>query len=344
MYVGVVGLNHRLADLKLRELLAKCSARRFGAGQSLHLHHEFILLSTCNRTEIYFSSPDLTETHNYILNILRREIDLDFDQKLYSFFHGDCFQHLVRVTSGLDSAIVFETEIQGQVKVAYEQACRYKSFSFDMHYLFQKSLKVAKKVRGEVQQERGVPDIEHAIYNTGCYFFRETRRKKILFVGASAINLKILHFFKNKEVGDITLCNRTDETANKVAEKYPITILKWSSLKEWVNFDWVIFGTKSPSHLIDGKALRSSCTRDHSKLIIDLSVPRNVDPEMAKEAGIALFNIDQINRMVNVRKKQVQSLVDQAENFVSYSSTKQVAIFHEKQRGRAMMVKAIQGV
>src|SRR3954466_9975105 len=106
MRVGVVGINHKLADLKLRETLAKACQRRFSAGNSLHGNHSFVLLSTCNRTEAYFTSYELAETHTYLLNILRQEVFEEFDHKLYSFFGSDCFAHLARVTAGLDSAII----------------------------------------------------------------------------------------------------------------------------------------------------------------------------------------------------------------------------------------------
>src|SRR4051812_9744096 len=120
MRVGIVGINHKLADLKLRERLAKACQKRFGPFQAVHGDHHFILLSTCNRTEVYFSSDDLAATHSYLLSILRTDVEEEFDHKLYSYFGTDCFSHLTRVTSGLDSAIIAETEIQGQVKTAYE--------------------------------------------------------------------------------------------------------------------------------------------------------------------------------------------------------------------------------
>src|SRR5262245_20986881 len=117
MKVGVVGINHKLADLKLREQLAKNCQKCFGSLRAVNEHHHFILLSTCNRTEIYFSSEDLTTTHTYLLSILRMEVEGEFDHKLYSYFGVDSFCHLTRVTLGLDSAIIGETEIQGQVKL-----------------------------------------------------------------------------------------------------------------------------------------------------------------------------------------------------------------------------------
>ena len=86
MRVGIVGINHKLADLKLREHLAKTCQRRFGSGCALHGDHSFVLLSTCNRTEVYFSSDDLPATHTYLLNILRNDVSEEFNQKLYSYF------------------------------------------------------------------------------------------------------------------------------------------------------------------------------------------------------------------------------------------------------------------
>ncbi len=136
MRVGLIGINHKLADLKLRELLAYACQKRFGPVFSTHENHSFVLLSTCNRTEVYFSSEDLTNTHNYLLSILRQEVKYEFEQKLYSFFGYDCFFHLSRVTAGLDSAIVAETEIQGQVKTAYDNAQEFSQLPSDLHFLF----------------------------------------------------------------------------------------------------------------------------------------------------------------------------------------------------------------
>lgn len=335
MHVGVIGLNHRLADLALRELLAITCQRRFGPGCSMHVGHQFVLLSTCNRTEIYFSSDDLTEAHKYVLGILRQDIDSDFEQKLYSFFDEDCFQHLARVTSGLDSAILFETEIQGQVKVAYERASEYSIQSHHLHFLFQKCLSLAKKVRSEIPLERGVPDIEHAILTMGRQFFEKIEQRRILFIGASAINLKILQFLKSKNIKAITLCNRTEKTALEVAERYGVGMLPWNELHQWENFEWVIFGTKAPHYLITKCQTKSVI--GSKKLVIDLCVPRNVDPTLGKDSRISLYNIDQINRMVKMRKKQTRAVVEGAEAVVAESSMRQVAIFRKKEEARSSL-------
>lgn len=330
MRIGIVGINHKLADLKLRELLARVCQRRFGAGNALHEGHIFVLLSTCNRTEVYFSSDDLTETHTYLLNILRQEVAEDFDQKLYSYFGHDCFLHLSRVTAGLDSAIVAETEIQGQVKIAYESAVEYTKLPSDLHYLFQKSLKIGKQVRSEILIKPGMPDLEHAVYNVGTHMFKTPEHAKILFIGASDINRKILAFLKGKNLHNITVCNRSQDHANKIAESHAVSVLDWQEIATWHLYDWIIFGTKAPDHLITKDSIPSN--RMGQKLIIDLCVPRNVEPTLAKDPRITLLNIDQINRTLKIRHQRLNHALDHAEQLVTEATKQHVEIFQQKER------------
>jgi glutamyl-tRNA reductase len=332
MRIGIIGINHKLADLKLREQLAKACQRRFGAGNALHGDHSFVLLSTCNRTEIYFASKSLPDSHSYILNILRNEVQEEFDHKLYSYFGIDCFSHLSRVTAGLDSAIVAETEIQGQVKAAYESTLPYIALPPDLHYLFQKSLKIGKQVRSQLQLGRGMPDLQHAVLQIGTQHFPEPQKARILFVGASEINLKILRFFLSKELKQITLCNRSQKTAEGLARDLKINTLLWEDFAAWQRFDWVIFGTKSPDLLLTSANLPSPC--GNKKLLIDLCVPRNVDPSLAKDPHITLMNIDQINRTLSIRAQKMNHSLHQAEEIILTQTHRQVSLFHTRGAAR----------
>lgn len=332
MRVGVLGINHKLANLELRELLAKTCQKRLSPFHSIQ-EHSFILLSTCNRTEIYFSSEDLASTHSYLLNILRDDVNDDcFDQKLYSYFGQDCLYHLSRVTAGLDSAIVAETEIQGQVKTAYEIAQEYNKLPFEMHYLFQKSLGIAKKVRNFLPTKPGLPNIEHAIYQTGQYLFDEIHQTKVLFIGASTINEKILSHLRSKQMANISLCNRTEEKGLRLADKHSIPFIPWKNLHTWQKFDWIILGTKSSDFLINNHDLSENAHT--KKLIIDLCVPRNADPALAKHPLITLLNIDQINRRLKIRRQQLLNSLEVAEEMVSQSIQQQIQLFHEKEKNR----------
>jgi glutamyl-tRNA reductase len=339
MRIGVVGINHKLADLQLRELLARACERRFAAGRSLHAHHAYVLLSTCNRTEIYFSSEELADSHSYLLKILRQEVNQDFDQKLYSFFGIDCFLHLCRVTAGLDSAIVAETEIQRQVKAAYEATSQYLTLPSELHYLFQKALKIAKQVRTKLPLKPGLPDLEHAILNAGTLLFDKPASEiKILFVGASDINIKILRFLKSKQYHNITLCNRTKERAEALTHPHNLQLLDWRHLQNWPQFDWIVFGTKSPDTLIFPHDLYAPLISP--KLLIDLSVPRNISPELSMMPNLSLLNIDQINRSLQTRHHAFTQMLIQAEQQVHESTKTHVHLFHQKSRGGLRLATA----
>lgn len=325
MRVGVIGINHKLADLQLRERLAQVGQRCFMPG-SFHGDHIFILLSTCNRTEVYFSSDDLAGTHSYLLHVLREGVaEEDFDQKVYSYFGFDCFLHLARVTAGLDSAIIAETEIQGQVKSAYEHAAACMTLPRELHYLFQKALKIGKKVRTELPMGRGMPDLEHAVFNAGKHFFTDPAETKVLFVGASDVNCKILSFLKSKQLTTITLCNRSLEHAKEISTVHQTHVMEWKHLARWHLYDWVIFGTKSPHPLVKG--LPEECVG--RKLIIDLCVPRNVDPKVGRDARVTLLNIDQINRILRVRKQQISHLLTQAEDLIATTATRYLSRYQK---------------
>lgn len=306
MRIGVIGINHKLADLSMRDTLARACQRRFSPDRSTHGNHTCILLSTCNRTEIYFSSLDLPQTHTYLLGVLRNEVEGEFDQKLYSYFGYDCFLHLARVTAGLDSALVAETEIQGQVKSAYEMATAFIDLPSELHFLFQKALKIGKQIRSALPNKPGLPQLEHAILAAGQRVFKEDLGAKILFVGASGINQKILGLLKTRRYSNITICNRTLSKAEQLAEQYKVQLLPWQQLENWSNFDWIICGTKSPRPLI--RSQRGMCSE---KLIIDLSVPRNVEPEL--EAHNQVLNIDQLNLSLAHKRQFLAEALAKAE-------------------------------
>lgn len=327
MRVGVLGINHKLANLNLRELVARACQRRFALGGSTEGETALILLTTCNRTEIYFSSKDLVNTHQFLLQIFREELENGSDQKVYSFFGPDCFHHLARVTAGLDSAIIGETEIQGQVKSAYESALSSFAFPSDIHFLFQNALKIGKKVRTAFNLERGFPDLQHALFQLGELLFPASQEVKILFVGASNVNAKIIQHFKTKNIKNMTLTNRSFVSAELMANEHQVQVLSWDQKEQWLEYDWIIFGTKSLQYLLSHEELESI---DKRKVIFDLSVPRNVDPKIKNHPLVNLFNIDQINQFLKKRKQLIQQTLEHAEDLVANESKKNTERFQVK--------------
>lgn len=305
MHVGVIGVNHKVANVSIRELFAKAFLLCFSLNTSFDLYGiSIVTLSTCNRAELYFTAPDLTAAHQQILDILRQEIDEDFEQKCYSFFGKDAFCHLCQVTAGLDSAIIAETEIQGQVKNSYETAAKNTVLPKELHLFFQKALKIAKEVRTGCPVSCAHPDIEHVLFAKVSHFFRN-EMPAVLFVGASEINIKIARFLQKKGCNKLTFTNRTKTTADAIAEKLSCQLVPWTEFRDRIGeFPCIITATKSPYFLITPGLLENQ----EKKLLIDLSVPRNIDPQVEHE----LINIDSLQSLLDERKKALEGTVQRA--------------------------------
>ncbi len=324
MLIGILGINHKSADLPLREKLACACDRLFGSPRFLHHLFSYVLLSTCNRTEIYFHSDDLAETHTYLLNSLRHYIEEEFEHRIYSYFGSDCFFHLARVTAGVDSALIGETEIQGQVKRAYEAASVQRLLASPLHFLFQKCLKIGKQIRATMPSE--LLSIEEAVVNSARTSFQDFRQTKALLIGLSEINHKILHRLKKLQLKEITLCNRTDEKASELANRENFNFLPWAALQEWIHYDWVICGTKSLHFLLFEPTQAIT-----AKLVIDLSVPRNVDPKVGRH--LTLLNVDQLNQVLdNKRRLRAQELARLESHLIAQSVARQLSLFKQREQ------------
>jgi glutamyl-tRNA reductase len=282
--VGVIGINFKTADLELREAVAR-GAESLSEEKRLFFKHPTVLLSTCNRTEIYFSAEDLAEAHSDLLSLLRSQIEAPFEQRLYSYFGIDAFTHLCRVASGLDSAILAETEIQRQVKVAYTKAAAVIRLSPSLHYAFQKSLKVAKEVRSTQFLDRGAPTLFGTMWRLITDVLGDLRKCKVLLIGYSEINRGFASFLSHKGSFDVSLCTRSPE---RIAGAKGREILS-----RWQEYDLIVSAAKAEGYLIEGEGREK-------QLIFDLSVPRTVDPTIQKAA---LFNIEQIDQLIEKRRK-----------------------------------------
>lgn len=333
MIVGVLGINHKCADLGLREKLAKACENSLEE-KLIFQEFSYVILSTCNRTEIYFSSNDLSQTHSILLHILRFDVIGEFEHKLYSYFHSDCFFHLIKVTSGLDSAILLETEIQGQVKQAYEKAQSTSKLSKELHYMFQKSFKIAKYIRSTVTLGRGNPTLEEAALHKVCEHHLQVTDKRILFIGASDINKKLIAYFLRKKLGSLFLCNRTlNESV-----KSQINIIPWKDRSSWVDFSTVIVATKSYDLLLKKEEFKEN---DQKRLLIDLSVPRNIDPLLGNHPCVSLLNIDQLNSWVNDHQKSKTQDIEKVISFIDEAAKRQIANYHTKEKIRDQKIQTI---
>ena len=315
MQVGIVGINHKSSALPLREALAKAFQKAFEQKKG-------VLLSTCNRTEFYFCAHSLAGTQMEILLLLREEMNQCFEHALYSYFGQDCFNHLGRVVSGLDSAIFGESDIQWQVKLAYETARKKRKLPHEIHYLFQKGLKIGKELRSSflmAKKEVPLPFVIQEILEKNQQPVEESQ---ILFIGNSAINRKLISYFQFRGGKKLTLCTRMEK------EEFPnISIEDWSVLEKWDAYDVVICGTYHKNHILE-KSTRSF----QETLLFDLSVPRNIDPKLGAHPDLKLYNIDQIGKLA--QKKSSEKEVALCENVIEKAVQKQMQLFKERKQAK----------
>ncbi len=302
--IGVLGINYKTADLALRESIAR-GAQSLSGEKALFFPHPTILLSTCNRTEIYFSAPDLAAAHSDLLAHLRLQVAESFEHRLYSYFGVDCFFHICRVAAGLDSAIIAETEIQRQVKVAYANS---KKLPSSLHFVFQKALKVSKEIRSDLALKRTAP----TLYGT-LWRLAEWKERKILLVGFSEINRGLISFLIHKGVKNISLC--TQNPMQVWVEG--VRVVSRKVLSVWQEYDVIVCASKADDYLIRGEGREG-------QVIFDLSVPRNVDPNV----GALVYNIEEVNMLIE--QKEAAHSLEQCEAFIWENVVKLVRIYRIK--------------
>jgi len=320
MQVGIIGINHFSSTLSQREMVARVCKEKFSKNK-IALPISYVLLSTCNRTELYFSAAHLTDAHGEILQLLREEIKETFDQCLYSYFGGDCFLHLGRVISGMDSLIFGESDIQRQVKVSYETARKQRKLTPALHYLFQKGLKIGKDMRTAV-----LPS--HARLPVTVFSLVEclqTEEKQVLFIGNSVINRAIIAYFHSKGYRNLTLCTRTESAP------FPFVKMKrWEETESWFEYDAVISGTYHEDYVIK----RNTCKPFTPVALFDLGVPRNIDPSLSRHPNLRLYNIDNLSQMANQTKKTSEKEIELCETMIEKIVERQMELFHRKQQAR----------
>ncbi len=327
MRIGVLGINFKSAEIGIREFVSKACQRRLSPLNETAARLGCILLSTCNRTEIYFSAENLAEAHSELLNLLREEISIPFEHKLYSFFGHDCFLHLAHVTSGLDSAIVAESEIQRQVKDAYEKTLLHYSVSSCVHYLFQKSLKIGKTVRSNLPLAQNQVTIPKVLFETGLQIFKDLSAMPILFIGNSEINRRVIAYFKRRGIEQIALCTRSPQSAAEIATKDRLSLLSWEELSRWQEFPLVICASNAPHYIV-----KNPLDGLKTRLVFDLSVPRNVDPLIAAHPQVTLLNMEELGSLIETRQRKNALEIDKAQAMILDSVQGYLYAFRQKEK------------
>lgn len=314
MALTVVGISHRSAPLAIRERVAFRAAELVETLDGLRVHAPFaeaVLLSTCSRTELYVVERD-DDLVPAVWTFLGARLGEDATQHGYVRRDRDAVSHLFNVAAGLDSMIVGEAQIQGQVRDAWT-LCRPRS-GVVLNRLFQSALQVAGRVRSETGIARGAASVSSAALQLARQIFGSLAGKRAMVLGAGEMAELALECFVNEGVRAAIVANRTHERARELAARYGADAMRfdacWEALAE---VDVLLCSTASPRPVVTPARVAPALERRRGRplCILDIALPRDVDPSVRALEHVFLYDLDDLRAVVtaNVDRRRAETPV-----------------------------------
>ena len=329
MTLLALGINHKTAPVALRERVTFSPDTLDQALDSLlaqPLVQGGVVLSTCNRTELYLSVEQQENLQEQLVKWLCDYHQLSADEvrkSLYWHHDNDAVSHLMRVASGLDSLVLGEPQILGQVKKAYADSHRGHTISSELERMFQKSFSVAKRVRTETDIGASAVSVAFAACTLARQIFESLSTVNVLLVGAGeTIELAARHLREHK-VQKLIIANRTRERAQKLADEVDAEVIGLAEIDaRLAEADIIISSTASPLPVI-GKGMVERALkqrRNQPMLLVDIAVPRDVEPEVGKLPNAYLYSVDDLQAIIDSNMAQRKAAAVQAETIVVQES------------------------
>jgi glutamyl-tRNA reductase len=318
-----LGASHKTASLELREKLALPTGRAARVLGELTDHdgvHEAVALFTCNRTELYLVTDDALEAENAALAILSRQAELrptELIGSLYSLRGREAVEHLFSVTSGLDSMIVGEAEIQGQVKRAYEMALVEGVSGPVSNRLFRDALAAGKRARTETGVARSNVSISTVAVQLAADFLGELADRRVLVIGAGENAELTARALRDRGVETLFVANRRYDRALGLAQRFGGQAITFDDMPhELEKADIVVTSTGAPHQIVGREELEfvAASRMGRPLVMIDLAVPRDIEPSVRDCPGIALYDMDDLQRAV---ARNLDARVAEAEEALS---------------------------
>jgi len=325
-----LGVSHRTAPLELRERLALPEGRAAGVLNELRTSdqiQEAAALSTCNRTELYLVASDPVEAEGAALGVLSRQAEIrptELVGHLYSLRSSEAARHLFRVTAGLDSMILGEAEIQGQVKRAYELALVEGSTGPVLNRLFRGALAAGKRARTETAiGEKGV-SISSVAVELAQRSLGDLTERRVLVIGAGETAELTARALAARGVQTVFIANRHYDRAIGLAQRFGGEAVRIEELPGQLELaDIVVSATNSPHHIVEPDELRQVMEGRASRplLVIDIAVPRDVDPACREIRGVTLHDVDDVQGIVERNASGRETEARQAESVLEAELT-----------------------
>ncbi len=309
----VVGTTHHLAPLELRERFTLDAPRTESLYQAVRAAAtEAFVLGTCNRAELYAVAPAsrAEELHRLLPEAL------GVDPKVFashSFQAADAaaVAHLLEVASGLDSQIIGETEILGQVKESYDDATRRGTVGPALHRLLQKAFQTAKKVRSETAVGRGQVSIGNIAVELSARIYGDISRARILVIGSGEVAEKTATSFISRGARQVTVTSRTLAHAEELAARLPAQTIRWEAHQAVLGrFDIVISGTAAPEYIVHHKVAEAAIRlRPRQPMFyVDLAMPRDVEPSVGDLPNVFRYDLEDLGAIAreNLRAREAE--------------------------------------
>lgn len=343
MSILVVGVNHRSGPLPLLERVTIAPAHLAKAVSGLAQRdnvREAVVLSTCNRTEVYVVAELFHGAYGDVRDLLCELGDLAIDEltpHLYSQHDTAAVTHLFEVAAGLDSAVLGESEILGQVRTAWDIAQQEGAARSTLNQLFRTALAAGKRARTETGIARGTASISHAAVEMITDLSGDLDGRRVLVIGAGAMGEGVAVALRRSGGAEILVANRTADRGASLAERVGGVVVAFDRLAEAIAAaDVIVVGTGAEEAVLtqsvvaEARAARGTARPLH---IVDIGVPRNVDPAVAELAGVSLVDLDDLRDWADrglahraVEAERVRSIVaEEVERFLIESTARQAA-------------------
>ncbi|HTZ48956.1 MAG TPA: glutamyl-tRNA reductase [Verrucomicrobiae bacterium] len=326
MEIALIGVSHRTASIELRERLAFRVDQACEAADQLRARgvlKETLVLSTCNRTEIYGVTRDrAAETLCAMELFLGSYHQISPEEMRSSLYrHGDreAVRHLYRVAAGLDSMLLGESEILGQVREAYRVAMDHGSTGRVLNRLFQSALEVGKRIRTETQIATRPMSVAFAGVKLAESLLRNLENQRVLIIGAGATSEQVVKHLCDRGVPQFRVLNRTLANAKALVTRYGGEVLPWEKLPESMDWpDLIVTSVLAPEPILTCPIVEAAMAARQSRplIIMDLGVPRNVAADVKNIPGVHLSDIDGLTEIVEHNKKAREEEIPRAVGLV----------------------------
>jgi glutamyl-tRNA reductase len=329
--IVLIGLNHKTAPVEIREKFASVCVD--GTTPLEHISKlqpvkEVFFISTCNRMEVLFTTPVLDQGIGMVVRYLADiygQTSAALKPYLYIYLDHEAVKHMFRVACSLDSMVVGESQILGQIKQAYRDAVEAKTAGVTLNKLLHKCFSAAKRVRTETQIGSSAVSISYAAVKLAKKIFQDLQGKKAMLVGAGEMAELAAEHLLGQGVNEIIVANRTLDRAVALARRFNGTTISLEELtQELKRVDIIISSTGSSEPIINFQDVKKQmrARRNRPLFLIDIAVPRDIDPEVDRIDNVYLYNIDDLQGIVEMNRAERLKEATRAEHIIEAEALK----------------------